>query len=59
MAEDVYDSDYIDTMMDNDELSPSEHGIMHWYDDDGEESLNADDNLSQENVNEKQDFPVV
>ncbi|HLP79003.1 MAG TPA: hypothetical protein VK158_00035 [Acidobacteriota bacterium] len=47
MAEDVYDADYLDAMMDNDELTPGEAGLMHWYDYDAEKSFQQDDMLAR------------
>lgn len=32
MNEDVYDDNYLDILVDNDEITTQELGIMHWYD---------------------------
>ncbi len=39
MIEDVYDDEYLDVLMDNDEITPEEAGILHWIDVDEERSF--------------------
>jgi len=28
----IYDQEYVDSLAENDEISPSEAGFMYWYD---------------------------
>ncbi len=59
MTEDVYDSDYLETMMDNDELSASEAGMMLWYKYDEERSFVGDESLLQAQLSEEVELPEL
>jgi len=59
MTEDVYDSDYLEAMMDNDEVSPTEAGLMQWYDADEEKSFQSEDTLAQAWLNEEENNQIA
>jgi len=43
MSEDVYDDNYLNYLVDNDEMTTQELGIMHWYDIDSDLSYELKD----------------
>jgi hypothetical protein len=48
MNEDIYNSEYLETMVDNDEVSAGEAGFMQWYEQDEDNSFQIADDLEDD-----------
>ena len=56
MTEDIYDDNYLNMLVDNDEITTQELGIMHWYDLEGDLSYELKDSGGGADINETADL---